>query len=103
MKKIEAIMDRPGAEILLTDFENESRLVLSDCSIIESPSRFYKLDHLPGHQREWVPCVKLDIFVPDRETECAVKMIREHSHLPRSCDSNINVFPIESMLEISAA
>jgi hypothetical protein len=49
-----------------------------------------------------VPCVKLDLFIPDRETECAVKLIREHSRLPRACDGDINVIPIESTLEIGA-
>ncbi|HYY30566.1 MAG TPA: hypothetical protein VE860_21700 [Chthoniobacterales bacterium] len=102
MKKIEAIMDRPGAEILLADIGNESRLDFEDVSISESQSRFYKLGHVHGHQREWVPCVKLDLFVPDRDTECAVEMIREHSHLPRACDGNISVFPMESSFEISA-
>jgi nitrogen regulatory protein PII len=102
MKKIEAIMDRRGAEILLADIGNGSRLDFQDVSIFESLSRFYKLRNVHGHQRDWVPCVKLDLFVPDREAECAVEMIREHSHLPRACEGNINVFPIESSLEISA-
>jgi nitrogen regulatory protein PII len=101
MKKIEAIMDRPGAELLLADVENDSLLDFADVSIFESQSRFYKLRHVHGHQREWVPCVKLDLFIPDRETECAVKLIREHSHMPTACEGNINVIPIESTLEIS--
>jgi hypothetical protein len=102
MKKIEAIMDRPGAELLLADVENDSRLDFADFSIFESRSRFYKLSHVHGHQREWVPCVTLDLFIPDRETECAVKLIREHSRLPLACGGNINVIPIESTLEIGA-
>jgi len=102
MKKIEAIMDRPGAELLLADVENDRRLEFANLSIFESRSRFYKLRHVHGHQPEWVPCVKLDLFIPDREAECAVKLIREHSHLPLACGDNINVIPIESTLEIGA-
>jgi nitrogen regulatory protein PII len=80
---------------------NDSRPALAEVSIIESRSRFYKLRHSRNNQPEWEPCVKLDLVVPDCETQSAVDIIREHSHLPQSCDSNINVFRIEETLEIS--
>jgi nitrogen regulatory protein PII len=102
MKKIEALIDRPGVEILLANIGSDGRPVLEEVSIVESRSRFCKLRHSQDHQPEWQPCVKLDLFVPDCETQSAVDMIRKHSHLPRSYDSNINVFPIETTLEISA-
>ena len=73
MKKIEAIMDRAGAELLLADVENDSRLAFTDTSIIESRSRFYKLRDAHGHQQHWVPCVKLDLFVPDAKQSAPSK------------------------------
>ena len=102
MKKIEALIGRPGVEILLAKMGSDGRPVLAEISIVESRSRFCKLPSCKDHQPEWQPCVRLDLIVSDRETQSAVDMIRKHSHLPRCCDSNIIVFPIETTLEISA-
>jgi nitrogen regulatory protein PII len=102
MKKIEAVMERPEAEILLANIRNDSLPALAEVTVIESQIQFCKLRHSQDHEPEWQPCVKLDLFVPDCETQSAVEIIRERSHVPKTRDSNINVFPIEATLEISA-
>lgn len=102
MKKIEAVMDRPEAEILLANIRNDSLPALAEVTVIESQIQFCKLGHRQDHQAEWQRCVKLDLFVPDCETQSAVDIVRQSSHLPRICGSNVNVFPIEATLEISA-
>ena len=102
MKKIEAVMDRREAEILMANIGNDSLPAFAEVTAIESRSRFCKLRHSQDHQPEWKPCVRLDLFVPDRETQSAIDIIQERSHLPQTCGSNINVFPIEGTLEINA-
>jgi nitrogen regulatory protein PII len=101
MNKIEAVVPRSVADVLLTKTGNDGMPLLPELSIVESQSRFCKLRSARSRETKWEPCVKVDLFVPDYETQSTVDLILQHSNLPQSGGGHVNIIPIEAALEIS--
>src|SRR5271157_2762707 len=103
MKKIEPVIDPAALEAVklhLVEAGIDGRLTVMEVTGIENLGRFYELQR--SSEDQWMPRLKLDLIVSDRQAHAAVNMILQYANLVASGGSggHINILPLDATLEI---
>lgn len=105
MKKIEVVVDGRRLEELRTRLaatETDGSPTLREISVTETEGRYYQLGKAP--EPRWKRCVKLDLIVPDSQTQDALKIVQELASFTISEEQaqTISIFSLEATREVSS-